>query len=153
MKNKILHTLLTLTTLFLTAGWAHAASDKAAQRVNNVIWANGLIYDTVLTTNSFKMPPAHSVDMLYNFGMSGLEGQRPVSDAAPGDRNYNGGRWAVTVVIFTEAGLAAHDPDGDGIVNFELTSAEMVLHHVGLGHLELVPTEIFFSCPLAGPGE
>lgn len=141
-----------LILFLLGAASVNGASDKAATLVDDVIWANGEIYSTVLTTNSFKMPPAHSVDTLYNFGMSGLEGQRPVSDAAPGDGHYNGGRWSVQIVVFTELGRMAHDPDGDGIVNFELTTADMVLHHEAIGHLEIMPANFYFSCPLVKSG-
>ncbi|NDV62610.1 hypothetical protein G0Q06_09120 [Puniceicoccales bacterium CK1056] len=144
---------LTLALAFLLAGvLANAASDKASTRVDDVIWANGDIYSTVLTTNSFKNPPAHTLDLLFNFDMSGLSGQRPVADAAPGVGHYNGGRWSVQLVAFTDAGKAAHDPDGDGVVNFELTSADMVLHHVELGHIVITPVNFYFSCPLVKSG-
>jgi hypothetical protein len=33
-------------------------------------------------------------------------------------------------------------------VNFELTSAEEVLHHEQLGHLEIHATSTYFSCPI-----
>lgn len=148
----LIHKVSFVLGSFLAVASLNAANEKAATQVDDVIWANGEIYSTVLTTNSFKMPPAHSVDMLYNFGMSGLEGQRPVSDAAPGDRHYNGGRWSVQIVVFTELGKAVHDPDGDGIVNFELTTADMVLHHEAIGHLEIMPANFYFSCPLVKSG-
>jgi hypothetical protein len=144
--------LLLALGFILSAAFAHAASDKASTRVDDVIWANGEIYSTVLTTNSFKNPPAHTLDLLFNFAMSGLSGQRPISDAAPGDGHYNGGRWDVQMVAFTDAGKDAHDPDGDGIVNFELTSAEMVMHHVQLGHIVITPANFYFSCPLVKVG-
>lgn len=147
MKKKLHIALLALLSLGLISS-AFGASDKAATRVDDLIWAHGEIYSTILTTNSFNMPPAHSLDILYNFGMSGLEGQRPISDAAPGDTYYNGGRWTVHMVLFTDAGKAAHDPDGDGVVNFELTDAGMVDHHVQLGHLEIIEAGVYFSCPL-----
>jgi hypothetical protein len=90
----------------------------------------------------------HSTDVLYNFGMSGLQGQRAISASAPGDRDYNGGRWSVKVVVFTDAGKAAHDPDGDRFTNFELTSADAVLAHQTLGHFDIIDTSIYFECPL-----
>lgn len=152
MQKTILRNLFLTAIIVLSGVFAHAASDKASTRVDDTIWANGELYSTVLTTNSFKNPPAHSLDTLYNFMMSGLSGQRPVSDAAPGDKNYNGGRWSVQLVAFTDAGLNAHDPDGDGIVNFELTTADMVLHHVQLGHIVITPANFYFSCPLVKSG-
>jgi hypothetical protein len=86
--------------------------------------------------------------MIYSFMMSGLEGQRGVAESAPGDRDYNGGRWDVQMVTFTEIGKAVHDPDGDGMVNFELTSAEQVLAHEGLGHIIINDADFYFECPL-----
>jgi hypothetical protein len=54
----------------------------------------------------------------------------------------------VVRVIFTDQGMAVHDPDGDGAVNFELTSEEEVLDHMALGHLIIEDTSIYFECPL-----
>jgi len=153
MKNTLLKYLSLLLITFLAAASAPAASDKAAFKVDGAIWANGDLYNVIVTTNSFKNAPEHSTDVIYSFGMSGLEGQRSVSETAPGEVGYNGGRWAVVMVFFTDVGMAVHDPDGDGVVNFELTTSEMVHHHVELGHLTLMETDIRFSCPLAGLAE
>ena len=133
------------TLLCLFASLAYAAP---ALRVSGAIWANNALYDTILTDTAFHLPPVQSTDVLYNFMISGLGGQRAVSESAPGDRNYNGGRWAVKLAVFTEAGKAVHDPDGDGIVNFELTNANDVQTHSSLGHIEIVDTAIYFECPL-----
>ncbi len=141
----------TATALALSAllgAMSSTASADRATKVENAIWANDTIYGTVLTDTSFKNPPAQSTDTLYNFGMSGLSGQRAVSDAAPGDRDYNGGRWSVKIVTFTAQGIAAHDPDGDGMVNFELTNADAVVAHEALGHIVIMDTDISFECPL-----
>jgi hypothetical protein len=135
-----------LSTLLCVASSAVLAD--AATRVEDAIWANDTIYDTILTDTSFISPPEHSTDTLYNFGMSGLNGQRAVSDSAPGDRDYNGGRWSVKIVVFTEEGKSVHDPDGDMNVNFELTNADAVLHHEALGHITIMDTTVYFECPL-----
>ena len=127
---------------------ALAAMAGRATRVEDAVWGAGVIWDTVLTPTSFKQPPDHSVDLLFNFSMSGLMGQRAVSSNVPGERGYNGGRWWVQMVVFTPQGLLAHDPDGDGIVNFELKSAEEIADHVGLGHIRVIETSTYFECPL-----
>lgn len=132
----------------LIALTASAAEAGRAQRVEDALWGAGVTWDTVLTPTSFKRAPSHSVDLLYNFSMSGLMGQRGVSSNVPGDPDYNGGRWWVQMVTFTEQGLHAHDPDGDGNVNFELKSAEEVEEHVQLGHLKVYSTSTYFVCPL-----
>ena len=119
-----------------------------ATRVSGALWANDELFDTVLTDTSFHLPPVQSTDVLYNFMMSGLRGQRSVSESGPGDRNFNGGRWSVKLVTFTDAGKAVHDPDGDGIVNFELTNSDDVLTHQNLGHIAIMDTSIYCECPL-----
>lgn len=134
--------------LIILVGAAVPALAGGAMRVEDALWAGGVTWDTVLTPTSFKQPPRHSVDLLYDFGMSGLSGQRAVSESYPGQPDYNGGRWWVQMVVFTEQGLAIHDADGDGSVDFELTSAEEVLQHFALGHFEIFETDTYFECPL-----
>lgn len=125
-----------------------SALAEPATKVDEAIWAHGEIYGTVATPTSFNLPPVQSTDTIYSFMMSGLTGQRSVSESAPGDRNYNGGRWSVKVVFFTDQGKLIHDHDNDGAVNFELTSSEQVLEHEALGHLTIMDTSIYFECPL-----
>ncbi|MDF1544819.1 MAG: hypothetical protein P1R58_06910 [bacterium] len=108
------------------------------------IWADGHAYITVATPSN--LPNKGPKDALYVF--DNLDGQSPVSESKPGDRNYNGGRWQVHVLAFTSSGLAAHDANGDGVADFELTSWEMVQEHIGLGHLEMLGMGPSFVCPL-----
>jgi hypothetical protein len=60
-------------------------------------YADGEQYRTVGTPTDFSSTgaPAHSYDTIYQFA-----GAQPlnVATAAPGDRDYNGGRWRVLVV-------------------------------------------------------
>ena len=146
MPRRILSTSVPIMFLALIASTTSFAD--RAQKVENAIWANGDIYGTVLTDAGFKAPPPHSTDTLYDFGMSGLMGQRAVSSGAPRDRDYNGGRWTVMMVSFTTEGMAVHDPDGDGFVNFELTSETAVLAHSGFGHFTIMDANFYFECPL-----
>ena len=74
------------------------------------LWADGSVYKTAITPTN--LPPKGPRDGLYVF--SNLMGQNPVSETKPGDADYNGGRWQVYVLAFTEAGLAVYDADGDG---------------------------------------
>jgi hypothetical protein len=101
-------------------------------------------YRTVLTPT--HLPDRGPKDGLFVF--DGLSGQLPIGEAKPGDRDYNGGRWQVYVVSFTDSGMEAHDPDGDGTVNFQLDSWEMVMHHIDLGHLEMAGMGPSFVCPV-----
>ncbi len=139
---------LVFLVLFVAAATVSVAYADRAVRVAEAIWVDGEIYDTIITDTTFIAPPEHSTDVIYSFMMSGLEGQRSVAESAPGDPDYNGGRWDVQMVVFTEQGMAVHDPDGDGMVNFELTSAEQVLDHADLDHIIINDANFYFECPL-----
>ncbi len=145
MKSKVFIIILAMAIVGMAAGMAAAGG---ATRVSGAIWAHGELYDTVITPTTFIAPPEHSTDILYNFGMSGLAGQRSVSESAPGDPGFNGGRWDVQMVVFTAQGVEAHDPDGDGIVNFELTDAVEVLDHEALVHIVINDANFYFECPM-----
>lgn len=123
-------------------------AQAGATRVTQAVWANNQLYGTVLTPTTFVSPPAQSTDTLYNFSMSGLVGQRSISDAAPADTAFNGGRWSVKMVVFTPQGISVHDPDGDGTINMELMNAAQVLEQESMGYVEVLDTTIYFECPL-----
>ena len=127
---------------------APLSAGAAAMKVSNALWANGQLYGTVLTPTSFSAPPTHSLDLLYDFAMSGLAGQRSVAESAPGDPTYNGGRWWVQMVVFTPAGIAALDADGDGTIDEEITSASDVLRYASMNLLAVFPTSTYFECPV-----
>jgi hypothetical protein len=146
MRRKSLAVSLAGATLVLLAATLAAAAP--ATRVADAIWANDELFDTVVTDTSFMSPPLHSTDVIYSFMMSGLAGQRSVAEAAPGDADYNGGRWNVHIVTFTPAGIAIHDADGDGYVDFELTNEQQVHDSADLGHILISPANFYFECPL-----
>jgi hypothetical protein len=125
-----------------------SAAEAGGLRVEQAIWAEGQLYGTVLTPTAFVSPPVHSTDALYNFSMSGLSGQRSVSESSPGDPDYNGGRWSVKMVVFTPQGKTVHDPDGDGAINIELTSVSQVHEQETLGNLTIFDTTTYFECPM-----
>jgi hypothetical protein len=145
MKSKVTITLLALFAFFVTVSAIYAGG---AIRVAEAIWVDGELYDTIITPTTFVAPPEHSTDIIYSFMMSGLNGQRSVAESAPGDSDYNGGRWDVQMVSFTGLGKNVHDPDGNGIVNFELVSAEEVIAHEQLGHIVINDANFYFECPL-----
>ncbi|MEJ2129784.1 MAG: hypothetical protein P8X81_13205 [Woeseiaceae bacterium] len=87
-----------------------------------------------------------SFDKLFII-VNGAPGQLPVSEAAPGNRDFNGGRWSAQTVIWTEEGLNAHDP-----LPVLKSYADIQLHY-SLGHLAIAPGHPFggpdyFECPL-----
>ena len=136
--------ILVVTFSLMWLAVAHAG----ATRVSEAIWGHGQLYDTVITPATFISPPEHSTDTIYSFDMSGLMGQRAVADAAPGDRDYNGGRWSVQMAVFTDLGKEVHDTDDDGHIDAELTSADQVMMMVDLGHLKVFPANFYFECPM-----
>jgi hypothetical protein len=145
MKAKGIIVLMALLAVTLAAGTVFAGG---ATRVQGAIWADGELYDTVITPATFVAPPEHSTDVIYSFMMSGLMGQRAVSDSAPGDRDYNGGRWDVQAVTFTALGISVLDGNGDGYVDTELTSEAEVLDHESMGYLTITEANFYFECPL-----
>ena len=143
-------TLLVLTggvCLWVAGQFAPAYAAKAGH-APNAIWVHDTIYGTIGTDTSFKSPPPQSTDVIFSFADSGLAGQRSVAEYAPGDPEYNGGRWHVMAVTFTASGIALFDPDGDGVVNMELTNAEDLMEAAEMGYLTIADTPVRFECPL-----
>ena len=130
-----------LVALFAAAGQSYAQVGPPAP---NAFWVDGSLYRTVGTPTS--LPNHGPKDGIYVF--ANLDGQHPVAEAKPGDRDYNGGRWQVTVLEFTQAGLDVHDANHDGIADFELMSWEEVQQHMGLGHLQVAMQGPSFVCPV-----
>ncbi len=78
-------------------------------------YVDGEVYRTVGTPTDFSHTgaPDHSYDTIYAFADGE---QMNVATAAPGDRDYNGGRWRVVVLAFADydAALAMYDTNGSG---------------------------------------
>lgn len=81
-------------------------------------YVDGEVYRTVSTPTDFTGTgaPAHSFDTIYQFS-----GAQPlnVATAAPGDRDYSGGRWRVQVIGYAggesyASALASFDANGSG---------------------------------------
>jgi len=110
-------TAIAAITLVLAPGVAHAGVGGPA------FYVNGVLYRTVGTPTDLSKTgaPASSFDTIYDFGGAQLN----VATAAPGDPEYNGGRWRVHALAWNTdyaATLAAHDADNDGVIN---TNAEI----------------------------
>jgi hypothetical protein len=134
-----------ILTLALTIGTGIAVGGKGlGPPARDAFWIDDMPYRTILTPTD--LPDHGPTDGLYV--IEGLGGQLPVGEAKPGDKDYNGGRWEVTVLEFTPEGLLVHDPDGDGVNNIPLTNWEMVEHHIGLGHVAVVGPGPSFVCPV-----
>lgn len=81
-------------------------------------YVDGQVYRTVGTPTDLSGTgaPAHAWDVIYDFGGN----QMNVATAAPGDRDYNGGRWMVHALAFPqgyELALADADMNGNGVID------------------------------------
>ncbi|HKZ47825.1 MAG TPA: hypothetical protein VJ397_03445 [Thermoplasmata archaeon] len=101
----------------------------------DLIWANGQLWDSVLLGALHGNVPPQTLDALYM-----VAGQNPVSAAAPGDSDYNGGRWLPTVLAWVGAGAPPLFTDG-----------EQVEASMAAGDLVVVGTGSPFLCPLTNP--
>lgn len=102
------------------------------------IYADGRMFATKDATD---LPPptgnnAHSFDEIFHF-TNGASGQLDVAEAAPGERDFNGGRWSVTVVEWTIA-----DPP-------VVKSDDEVHAHAAMGHIDVIAEGArYFECPV-----
>ena len=91
------------------------AGNGAGGVTGPAFYVDGQLYRTVNTPTDLSKTsaPAHSFDTIY-----ALAGQPfNVATAAPGDADYNGGRWMVHAVAYNTsyaATVAAHDANGSG---------------------------------------
>ena len=102
---------------------AALAAGSGGVSTGPAFYVNGTTYRTVGTPTDLSgtAAPAQSFDTIYDFGGAQLN----VATAAPGDAGYNGGRWMVHALAFNStyaAAVAAHDMDGDGVLD---TNAEV----------------------------
>src|SRR5205809_4987712 len=104
---------LGLATLAL-AGAAMAGGSGGV--TGPAIYVNGQLYRTVNTPTDLSKTgaPDSSFDTIYDFG--GL--QLNVATAAPGDPGFNGGRWRVHALSFTNYAAAVAQFDTNGSGNF-----------------------------------
>jgi hypothetical protein len=120
--------------LLLTIG-AGAVSASGLGPPHVAFFADGDLYRTVGTPTDFSATgaPAGSYDAIFVFA----DGATPVAEAKPGDRDYNGGRWRVYSVTWTDPMDAK-----------QLTSAEEVAMYEGMGKLTIAATAVAFECPV-----
>ena len=135
--------LLIFTTVLVACGVLTAAAGAGSGGVTGpAFYVDGQLYRTVNTpTDLPATAPDHSFDVIYDF--AGL--QPNVAEAAPGDRDYNGGRWMVHGLSFANypAAVAAFDTNGSG--NFD--SAEEVEAAIAAGAATDLGVVKRFVCP------
>ncbi len=146
--KKTLYIAFVTAFLLAFAGAAMAASPNFGP----AIYADGEVWGT----KGLAMLPApnghnvQSFDKLFIFiNSNSIIDQLPVSEAAPGNPYYNGGRWFTHVVEWTEAGFIAYG----GTVPV-LMSYDEILDNYYLGYLTITQGTVmggpppYFECPL-----
>jgi hypothetical protein len=132
--------VLVLVLALATAGTALA---KGAGGVSGpAFYVNGELYRTVATPTDLPAnAPDPSFDVIYEF--FGL--QTNVAEAAPSDRDYNGGRWMVHGLEFADyaGAVAAFDANGSG----DFDSAEEVEAAIAGGAATDLGVIKRFVCP------
>ena len=125
-----LFALVTLIGFLAPALWfpeARAGNGPPA----NAIYAHDRLYTGVNTPTD--LPDSGPFNAIYPFPGTGLNA---VSEAAPGDRSYVGGRWAVHPVTFLT------------IQPRQFTNAEDILAAAARGEVGIGGVVKRFECPL-----
>jgi hypothetical protein len=132
-----LSTIAATTLLALALSAAAVAAGNGPPGVG--FYVDGDPYRTVATPNDLSGTgaPAHSFDIIYALGNDANgDPLLNVAEAAPGDSDYNGGRWMVLAVEWN-------------VTPVQLTSAEQVLMYEANGWLEINPDPVKqFTCPV-----
>ncbi len=143
--------ILAGAAMFALMGSQVLIADPGKPNFSPAIYGDGVTWGTKGTT---VLPAPNdsnrqSFDNLYVVTNSNNpQGQLPISEAAPGNPEYNGGRWFTHTAEWTEAGFLAH-----GLVPV-LMSDEELDYHEALGHLVVTPGSfpngppVYFQCPL-----
>ena len=136
----------TMSLVFVAAlfAWTGAAT-AAAPNFMPAIWGDGQLWGTKGTT-SLPAPTENnlqSFDQLFIVANNPDVAQLPVSEAAPGNPHYNGGRWATRMVTWNDAAFAEFNPVP------LLTSYEDIMYYKEAGYLEIFyGSAQYFQCPL-----
>ena len=149
MSQKTILTLTLLVAVFIAA--TTGLANRGKPNFGPALYADGEVWGTKATTT---LPPPNehnlqSFDMLFVI-TNGAPGQMPVGEAAPGNRNYNGGRWFTQTVMWTADGMDYYDEEGVPV----LMSYEEIEYNYDMGYLEINPGSPaggppdYFQCPL-----
>ncbi len=141
MKRITLAAVVALLGVLAFTGGASAGSGGVT---GPAFYVDGQLYRTVNTPTDLSKTgaPDQSFDTIYEF--FGL--QRNVATAAPGDPGYNGGRWRVHGLTFTNypAAVAAFDTNGSG----DFDSDEEVNAALAAGAATDIGVVKSFVCPV-----
>jgi hypothetical protein len=141
VRKVVIAALAGCALLLAAAGVAGAAAGVTGP----AFYVDGQLYRTVNTPTDLSNTgaPASSYDTIYDFG-----GLQPfnVATAAPGDAGYNGGRWLVHGLEFTDydAAVAVFDSNNSG----DLDSDEEVAAALAAGAATDTGVVKSFVCPV-----
>ena len=121
--------LLALAAVLTVPGLASMAMAQLGPP-SGTIYAHDVAYRTVATPRD--LPPHGKFDTIYVLG----DGLAAVSESAPGDRDYNGGRWEVRPVEFLT------------ISPMQFTNAEDIRAAADRGEVRIGDVVRRFECPL-----
>ena len=142
MRKLLLASAVVTLAVAAFAGSAMAAGSGGV--TGSAFYVDGQLYRTVNTPTDLSNTgaPDSSFDTIYQF--FGL--QPNVATAAPGDPGFNGGRWRVHGLQFTNyaAAVAAYDSNGSG--NFD--SAAEVAAAIAGGAATDIGVIKSFECPV-----
>jgi hypothetical protein len=139
-----------LITCLLMSAAVSAQGAPGQPNFMPALYGDGELWGTKFTA-LLPPPNAHngqSFDALYVI-RNHPDGQLPVSEAAPGNPNYNGGRWDVHQVFWTEQGFIDHMGNVPVLMSYE-----DILLHESLGHLYIMEGTFeggppqYFQCPM-----
>ena len=122
-----------------------AAAAGAGGVTGPAFYVDGELYRTVGTPTDLSNTgaPDSSFDVIYAIGE-----QTNVAEAEPGDTDYNGGRWQVHSISFSDYAGALADDGVDLNDNDVLDSAEEVEAAIAGGYATDTGVVASFVCPV-----
>lgn len=119
--RKLIATLAALAVIAIPTAALAVPGNGAGGVTGPAIYVDGDLYRTVGTPTDFSGTgaPDASFDTIY-----AMDEQMSVATAAPGDPGFNGGRWMVHHVSFTDYATAVATYDSNGSGDFD-TAAEL----------------------------
>ena len=121
--------LFSVAALLAVSGLAVSAEAQVGPP-GGTIYAHDVAYQTVATPTN--LPAKGKFNTIYVLG----DDLAAVSNAAPGDKSYRGGRWEVRMVTFTN------------IAPMQFTNAEDVEAAAANGDIDISDVVKRFVCPL-----
>lgn len=141
--NRIIRTAAIAAALLTPASAVAAASNGSGGVTGPAIYVDGELYRTVGTPTDLSRTgaPDKSFDTIY-----AIDGHFSVATAAPGDADFNGGRWRVHALAVADysAAVAQVDVNGSG----DIDSDAEVEAAIALGLAVDTGVVRSFECPL-----